>query len=167
MSAGDFDPRPLLDVLVAHEVDFVLIGGLAAIVHGSARATFDLDIAYGRADDNLERLSVALQELGATLRGAPADLPFRPDAETLRRGLNFTFATRSGSLDVLGEPAGAPPYAELRRRASLERISGVSVRVSSIDDLIAMKEAAGRPHDKATAAELRLLSDELRAPRDE
>jgi hypothetical protein len=153
-------------VLVAHEVDFVLIGDLAAIVHGSARATFDLGIAYRRSNENLERLAAALQELGATLRGAPADFPFRPDAETLRQGLNFTFRTTSGSLDVLGEPPGAPPYTELRRRASVERISGVSIPVSSLDDLIAMKEAAGRPHDKVTAAELRALSDELRAPRD-
>jgi Nucleotidyl transferase AbiEii toxin, Type IV TA system len=105
----EFDPRPLLDVLVAHAVDFVLIGGLAAIIHGSARATFDLDIAYDRSRDNLERLSTALEELGATLRGAPADLAFRPDPETLRAGLNFTFSTTSGPLDVLGEPAGAPP----------------------------------------------------------
>lgn len=165
MSAGEFDPRPILDALVAHEVDFVLIGGLAAIAHGSARATFDLDVAYARSDENLERLSLALRELGATLRGAPAGLPFQPDSETLRRGLNFTFTTKAGSLDVIGEPAGAPPYAELRRRASVERISGLSIRVSSVDHLIAMKEAAGRPHDKVTAAELRVLSDELRAPR--
>lgn len=166
MSAGEFDPRPILDVLVAHEVDFVLIGGLAAIAHGSARATFDLDVAYGRSDENVERLSRALIELGATLRGAPADLPFRPDPETLRSGLNFTLTTRAGPVDVLGEPAGAPRYEELSRRASVERISGVRIRVSSIDDLIAMKEAAGRPQDKLDAAELRALSDELRAPRD-
>jgi hypothetical protein len=154
----------MLDVLVAHEVDFVLIGGLAAIAHGSARSTFDLDVAYARTDENLARLSSALEELGASLRGAPAGLPFRPDARTLRAGLNFTFTTQWGSLDVLGEPAGAPSYAELRRRASVEQISGVPIRVSSLDDLIAMKEAAGRPHDKSTATELRALSDELRAP---
>jgi hypothetical protein len=164
--AAEFDPRPMLDVLVAHEVDFVLIGGLAAIAHGSARSTFDLDVAYARTEDNLARLSSALEELGASLRGAPPGLPFRPDAPTLRAGMNFTFATRWGSLDVLGEPAGAPPYPELRRQASVEQISGVSIPVSSLDHLIAMKEAAGRSHDKATATELRALSDELRAPRE-
>jgi Nucleotidyl transferase AbiEii toxin, Type IV TA system len=164
VSADEFDLRPMLDALVAHEVDFVLIGGLAAIVHGSARATFDLDIAYGRSTENLERLSAALEELGATLRGAPPNLPFRPDAEMLRSGLNFTFSTTSGSLDALGEPAGAPMYEELRRRASFEQVSGLAIAVSSIDDLIAMKEAAGRPHDQATAAELRVLSDEQRSP---
>ena len=166
MSANEFDPRPILDVLVAHEVDFVLIGGLAAIAHGSSRATFDLDVAYARSDENLERLAGALMDLGATLRGAQPGLPFRPDSQTLRRGLNFTFTTRAGPLDILGEPAGAPRYEELRRRSSIERISEVPIRVSSIDDLIAMKEAAGRPHDKVAAAELRVISDELRAPRD-
>lgn len=166
MSAVEFDPRPILEVLVSHEVDFVLIGGLAAIAHGAGRATFDLDVAYARSEENLERLSLALLELGATLRGAPAGLPFRPDAETLGSGLKFTFTTKAGPLDVLGEPAGAPPYRDLRSRASVERISGVPIRVSSIEDLIAMKEAAGRPQDKVDAAELRALSDELRAPRD-
>jgi hypothetical protein len=166
VSATEFDPRPLLEVLVAHDVDFVLIGGLAAIAHGSARSTFDLDVAYARTDENLARLASALEELGASLRGAPPGLPFRPDAPTLRAGLNFTFETRWGSLDVLGEPAGAPSYRDLRGRASVEQISGVSIRVSSLDDLIAMKEAAGRDHDKATARELRQLSDELRAPRE-
>ena len=166
MDAPEFDPRPILDVLVTHGVDFVLIGGLAAVARGSARATFDLDIAYERSPQNLERLGGALAELAATLRGAPTGLPFVPDAETLRRGLNFTFTTTSGALDVLGEPAGAPPYADLKQRSSVERISSVDVHVTSIDDLIAMKEAAGRPHDKATAAELRAISDELRAPRE-
>ena len=166
MTQGEFDPRPLFDVLTSHDVDFVLIGGLAAIAHGTARPTFDLDVAYGRDPENLERLSAALLELGATLRGAPAGLPFRPDTETLRAGLNFTFDTPWGPLDLLGEPAGAPPYPELRRRATIEQISGVAIRVSSVDDLIAMKEAAGRPHDKLTAMELRVLSDEQRAPRE-
>jgi hypothetical protein len=166
VSEAEFDPRPILDVLVAHEVDFVLIGGLAAVAHGSARATFDLDVAYARTGENLQRLSDALLELETTLRGAPPGLPFQLDSETLRSGLNFTFDTRSGPLDILGEPAGAPSYDELRRRASRERISGHLIPVSSLDDLIAMKEAAGRPHDKLTATELRALSDELRAPRD-
>jgi hypothetical protein len=166
VAAAEFDPRPLLDVLLAHAVDFVVIGGLAAVAHGSVYATPVLDIAYDRSDENLERLAAALRDLEATLRGAPPGLPFVPDPESLRRGPNFTFATTSGSLDIVGEAAGAPPYRELRRRASVARISGVPVRVSSIDDLIAMKEAAGRPHDKATATELRVLSDELRAPRE-
>jgi hypothetical protein len=88
----------------------------------------------------------------ATLRGAPPDLPFLLDAETLAAGQNFTFATRFGPLDILGDPAGAPRYRQLRADATPVEIRGLTVRIASIDHLIAMKEAAGRPHDKAVAA---------------
>lgn len=88
-----------------------------------------------------------------------------PDAETLARGLNFTFATRFGAVDILGETSGAPSYAELRRASTEQVISNHRVRVASIDHLIAMKEAAGRTKDKLHATELRVISDELRAPR--
>lgn len=164
MAAADFDPGPLLELLVRHEVDFVVVGGLAAAARGSARATFDLDVAYGRDDANLVRLAEALREVDATLRGAPPDLPFLLDAETLKRGANFTFSTRHGPLDVLGDPAGVRAYRDLRDAATPVEFRGLTVLVASIDDMIAMKEAAGRPHDKVVAAELRLLSDELRAP---
>lgn len=160
--AGEFDPGPVLETLVRHGVDFVLIGGIAAIVLGSSYNTSDLDVAYARDQANIERLSDALRELGATLRGAPPGLPFRIDAETLEAGLNFTFATQGGNLDVFGEPAGAPPYAELKRRASVESIEGVEIRVASIDHLIAMKETAGRTKDTLLASQLRTLSDKLR-----
>jgi hypothetical protein len=163
--AGEFDPGPALETLVRHGVDFVLIGGLAAIVLGSSYSTVDLDIACARDRENLERLAEALRELKATLRGAPPDVSFQLDADTLAAGLNFTFATRGGPVDVFGEPTGAPSYAELKRRASVERIEGVEIRVASIDHLIAMKEAAGRTKDKLLATELRVISDELRAPR--
>jgi len=160
----EFDPAPLLETLVRHDVDFVLIGGIAAAALGSSRSTYDVDVAYSRTPENLARLARALTELGATLRGAPAGLPFLLDAKTLASGLNFTFSTRFGPLDILGEPAGAPPYAELKRAASPTLIRGASVYVTSLDHLIAMKEAAGRPHDKLTATELRAISDELRGP---
>lgn len=143
-----------------------MIGGLAGIALGSSYPTYDLDVAYARDPQNLTRLAGALHELGVTLRGAPAGLPFTPDAETLRQGLNFTFETRWGSFDVLGEPAGAPPYDALRAASSEQRLSGVRVRIASIDHLIAMKETAGRPKDTLLATELRTISDELRAPRD-
>jgi hypothetical protein len=159
---GDFDPGPALQTLVRHGVDFVLIGGIAAIVLGSSYSTSDLDVAYARDRANLERLADALRELGATLRGAPPGLPFRLDADTLEAGLNFTFATQGGNLDIFGEPAGAPAYAELKRRSSVERIEGVEIRVASIDHLIAMKEAAGRTKDTLLASQLRTLSDTLR-----
>jgi hypothetical protein len=149
---------------VGHGVDFVMIGGLAAIAVGSSYSTFDLDVAYARDRPNLERLAEALRELGATLRGAPPGVPFQLDADTLEAGLNFTFETMGGNLDVFGEPAGAPSYEELKRRATVESIEGVEIRVAAIDHLIAMKEAAGREKDRLLASELRTLSDALRRP---
>lgn len=154
----------MLRVLARHGVDFVLIGGMAALALGASRNTYDLDIAYERSVENLERLAAALIELDSRLRGAPPDVPFVLDAEMLRRGLNFTFLTPFGSLDVLGEPAGAPPYMQLKTEATSVEIVGERVLLVSLDHLIAMKEAAGRPHDRLTANELRVISDELRAP---
>jgi hypothetical protein len=106
---------------------------------------------------NLERLAEALSELSAKLRGALPNVSFRLDAETLEAGLNFTFETRDGNLDIFGEPAGAPPYQELKRRASLELIEGLEIRVASLDHLIAMKQAAGRTKDTLLASQLRTL----------
>jgi hypothetical protein len=163
---AEFDPRPILEVLVRHAVDFVVIGGLAGTARGSAYVTYDLDVAYERSGPNLERLAAALAELGASLGGAPSDIPSLLDAETLRAGLNFTFDTRFGSLDVLGEPAGAPRYSELRDSGSFETAWGVTIRVASLDHLIAMKEAAGRDKDKLHASEYRGISDLLRAPKE-
>jgi hypothetical protein len=162
-TAPEFRPRQLLRTLVAHDVDFVLVGGMAAMTHGSAYPSFDVDIAYARDDGNLERLVRALRELRATLRGAPTDVPFQLDAQTLRAGAQFTFATPFGALDILDKPDGAPPYDELKDAAVQTSVEGESARVASIDHLIAMKQATDRPHDKVVAAELRAISDELRA----
>jgi hypothetical protein len=161
---SELDPQPILETLVRHGVDFVLVGGFAGIAHGSAYSTEDVDVAYEWSYENLRRLAVALRELGATLRGAPADVPFQLDAEALRSGMNFTFDTRFGSLDILGEQAGAPKYDELRAAGVSSVLWGVSVRVCSLDHLIALKEAAGRPRDLTMAAEYRAISDLLRAP---
>jgi hypothetical protein len=135
--------------LVGGGVDFVVIGGFAAITHGSARVTKDLDICFARDGDNLERLAAALLDLRASLRGAPADLPFSPDAGTLRRVEVLTLETAEGPLDVMTAPAGSPSYAMLRRHALEVEVAGVPVRVASLEDLIAMKQAAGRAQDLA------------------
>ncbi len=157
-----FRPRELLRVLVAHGVDFVVIGGMAGSARGSAYITRDLDIAYARDPHNLERLAAALREVAARLRGAPADVPFLLDEKTLAAGAHFTFDTDSGPLDLLDRPDGSPSYDALRRRAGAPmEVDGHQVLVASLDDLIAMKEATGRPRDQVVASELRLLSDEL------
>lgn len=161
----DLDPRALLETLVRHGVDFVLIGGMAGVARGSAYVTLDIDIAYDRSHTNLERLAEALEALQATLRGAPPDLPFVLDAKTLENGANFTFDTRYGPLDIFADPAGAPGYPTLRDEAGDPLlVGGVAICVASLDHLIAMKEAAGRPKDLLMASEYRVISDEVRGP---
>jgi len=166
VSDPEFDPGPILEVLDRHGVNFVVIGGLAGIAHGSAYNTEDVDVAYERSEENLSKLAGALVELSATLRGAPPGLPFQLDAPTLGAGMNFTFETRFGSLD-LGEPAGAPRYEDLRRAGASTALWGIAIRVASLDHLIAMKEAAARPRDLTMAAEYRTIADLLRPPKEE
>jgi hypothetical protein len=162
-----FRPRTILEALVAHGVDFVLIGGIAGVARGSSYPTYDVDVAYGRARTNLERLAEALRELGATLRGPPPDLPFQLDAKTLENGAYFTFETPYGSIDILSDPDGAPAYDTLKHAAGEPaEVEGVRVLVASLDHLIAMKEAAGRTKDKLMATEYRVIADVLRAPND-
>ena len=114
-----------------------------------------------------ERLAEALAALEARLGGAPDDVPFLLDADTLERESQFTFRTPYGALDVLGDPDGAPSYAMLREAAGEPRdIEGFPVFVASLDHLIAMKEVSGRPKDKLMATEYRVLSDEIRRRED-
>jgi hypothetical protein len=162
-----FDPAPILERFAAAGVDFVVIGGVAGGAHGSAFGTFDVDLAYARDTENLERVTEVLRSLDATLRGAPSDVPFLLDAKTLAEGANFTFTTSLGSVDLLGDSAGSPPYEQLRRAATVIDVRGHPVRIASLDHLIAMKEATGRPRDKSMAMEYRTISDKLRAPRDD
>jgi hypothetical protein len=162
-----FDPAPALAALAEGSVDFVVIGGVAGGAHGSAFGTRDLDVLCSPAPENLERLAGVLRSLRATLRGAPRDVPFQLDDESLAAGGNFSFDTSFGALDALTHAAGAPPYERLKADAITIDVRGHAIRVASLDHLIAMKEAAGRPRDKNMALEYRLLSDQLRAPRDE
>jgi hypothetical protein len=154
-----YDPGPAIEALADAGVDFVLIGGLAGIAHGSAYPTYDLDIMYSRDRANLERLAKLLQDLGATLRSGP-HLPFLLDADTLEAGGNFTFDTRHAPLDILAYPEGAPKYEDVRKAAAQIDYAGRSVRVASLDHLIAMKDAAGRRKDQLMATEYRTLADE-------
>jgi hypothetical protein len=159
----EFRPRPILDALIAHSVDFVVIGGIAGILRGSSYPTYDLDVAYARDVENLERLASALVELRATLRGAPPDLPFILDAKTLENGAHFTFDTPYGSVDIRTDPDGAPKYDALKDGAGEPQpLEGVLVYAASLDHLIGMKEAAGRTKDKLMASEYRMLADEIR-----
>lgn len=140
-------------------VDFVVIGGMARTLLGSPRITKDLDISYARERQNLVALGEVLVSLNARLRGAPPELPFVPDERTLRGISLLTLETDAGWLDLLLDPDGSPGYEALRDNAARVEIDGRVVRVSSVDDLVAMKQAAGRPQDLADIAELRLLRD--------
>ena len=153
----NFNPRTLLRRLTEGEVDFVVIGGVAATVHGSAAFTQDLDIAYAPDEANLDRLGTVLVALGARLRGVTDDVPFVPDGRTLRRTRVLTLETPDGLLNLLAEPDGAPVYAQLRERSLREELAGVTVRVASLADLIAMKKAAGRPKDLVAVEELEAI----------
>lgn len=159
-----FDPLAVMRRLDERGVRFVVIGGLAGRLHGSPSITRDLDICYDRAQENLERLAIALRELGAALRGVDDPVPFQLDARTLREGDHFTLATAAGPLDILGTPAGVSGYEELRRNAVLMDLGGdLEVAVAAIEDLIAMKQAAGRPKDRIEVEVLGALLEEIEA----
>jgi hypothetical protein len=147
------DPIALLGRLVEGGVDFIVIGGLAATIHGAALPTEDVDILYDRSPSNLERLAAVLEGLPVRLRGAE-DLPLRVDAALLRNGDRFTFTSPLGDLDILATADGAQPYGELKARAQWLEIGSHRVAVASLDDLIAMKRAAGRPKDIPKLTEL-------------
>jgi hypothetical protein len=147
LTAPDFEPTTLLVRLAAADVDFVVIGGVAVVVQASPRFTKDLDICYATDRENLERLGTVLTTLEAKLRGIEEDIPFVADARTLARTKILLLTTTLGEIDLLVEPKGSPSYAALRRRADRIDLDGTSVLIASIEDLIAMKLAAGRPQD--------------------
>lgn len=144
---------PLLDALDRKEVDFVVIGGVAGLAHGSAYPTYDLDIAYARGRRNLERLAGALRDIGVRLRDAPEDLPFQIEARTLEAGMNFTFVTDFGGFDILGQIDGIRDYDELRSQAEIHEVGGIPVRVASLDHLIGMKRRIDRLRDQLMVEE--------------
>src|SRR6202011_3999617 len=108
-----YDPLEALRTLQRHSVRFVVIGGVAGRLWGSPTMTNDVDICYARDPSNLERLAGALVELEARLRGVDDEVPFILDPRMLANGLDFTFMTRDGPLDVLGMPAGIEGFDEL------------------------------------------------------
>ncbi len=154
------DFRALIEALCRSEVRFVLVGGVAATLHGSARLTQDIDVVYARDAGNLCRLARALAPLKPYLRGAPAGLPFRLDEPTLAAGLNFTLTTSAGDIDLLGEIVGAGSYEALIPHTIEVDLFGLRCRCLDLPTLIKAKIAAGRPKDLEAIAELRALLDE-------
>jgi hypothetical protein len=154
------DFEGLIRALVDRRVEFIIVGGVAATVHGSARLTQDIDVVYARTDENMGRLVEALAPFEPYLRGAPAGLPFEWSAATLRRGLNFTLTTTLGDIDLLGEITGGGGYSELSGHSFEVKLFGHACACLDLPWLIRTKRAAGRPRDLEAIAELEALSEE-------
>jgi len=154
------DYRALIGALCASKVRFVIVGGVAATLHGSARLTQDVDIVYSRDADNLRLISQALGPLQPYLRGVPPGLPFRLDADTLATGLNFTLTTSVGDIDLLGEIAGVDNYDALAHHTVEVELFGFRCLCLDLPTLIQAKVASGPPKDLEAVAELRALFEE-------
>lgn len=160
MSEPSYDPLRVLECLHRHGVEFVLIGGVAAVVHGSPLATFDTDITPRRSADNLHRLATALRALNARIRTSAEPVVFPVDSEFLAAQphmLNLT--TDAGDLDLTFTPAGFPKgFTQLRPDAvEVALVEGALTAVASLRDVIASKAAAARDKDRAALPYLRAL----------
>ena len=138
-------------------VDSIVVGGLAATIHGSVRLTQDVDFVYSREPHNIERLAHALRPHSPYLRGAPEGLPFEWTAATIARGLNFTLATAIGDIDLLGEITGGGDYQALLPHTIEVEIFGHRCRCLDLPALIRAKRASGRPKDLEALAELEAI----------
>jgi predicted nucleotidyltransferase len=157
------DAAAFLKLFAAHDVQFVLIGGQALVAHGSAYVTYDTDICYQRTPVNLAALVAAFATIHPYLRGVPPGLPFCFDVPTIEAGLNFTLDTDYGKIDILGEVSGVGSYDQVLAQSVEKTIYGSSVRILSLDGLIAAKKAAGRTKDQLHLLELLELKKMLEA----
>ena len=152
--------RELISTLSRANVEFIVVGGVAATGHGSARLTRDLDVVYRRTPENISRLVSALLPLNPYLRGAPPGLPFSWSEETIRKGLNFTLITKLGALDLLGEITGGGTYENILPHSIKLQLHGTECFCLGLDYLIKVKRAAGRPKDFEAIAELEAIREE-------
>ena len=156
---ADHAPPPLdlermIETLNRHQVDFVVIGGIAVLAHGHPRTTFDVDVVADLAADNMARFAAALSDLRARVRDVDADLlEVDPtDPRQLASGANWTFVTDAGWLDFMPAADGARDYVEIITDAVPVRDG--AFRVVGLDDLIRMKRASGRDKDRDDIAAL-------------
>jgi hypothetical protein len=156
-ATAKLDLLKIIELFARHGVEYLVIGGQAAILHGSPQLTHDTDLCYRRTLENLERLARALVEIHPTLRGAPPDLPFILDARSLALGSNFTFSTDFGPLDLLGwvEPHGT--YDDLVERAEYYDLGTARVAAIGLDDLIAVKKHIRRTKDQTALFQLEAI----------
>jgi hypothetical protein len=159
------DFEKALATLAGSGVEFIVIGGVAGALHGSAFMTQDLDVVYARNRENIRRLAAALQPHQPYLRGAPEGLPFHWDERTIRNGLNFTLTTSFGDLDLIGEATGGGGYEDLLPHSREVSGFGARFRLLNLDKLIVLKRAVGRPRDLAVVAELQGILEKTKHPR--
>jgi hypothetical protein len=145
--------------LTEHQIEFVIVGGVAISAHGSSYLTYDLDVAYARTPENLKRLAAALAPYHPRPREFPADLPFVWDEQTIKQGTNFTLTTDLGNIDLLGEVAGLGDYEKVRGQSVVMNLFDLPCRVLSLDALIVAKRAAGRAKDLLVLPELEALRE--------
>ncbi|HEY2585620.1 MAG TPA: hypothetical protein VGI81_07645 [Tepidisphaeraceae bacterium] len=144
-------------------MEFIIVGGVAAFAHGSARVTQDVDVVYRRTPENLKRLVAALQPYNPYPRGAPEGLPFKWDERTIQLGVNFTLRTTLGFIDLLGEITAGGSYDDVVRHSHLVEVYGTTCLCIDLDELIRVKKAVGRPKDFDAIAELEAIRDERRS----
>lgn len=150
----------MIDGLSRAGVRFVVIGGVAGIIHGSVRRTDDLDICYDPTADSVENLVALLHRWHAHLRvpdGSGAQLPFVIDARTFRGAPNLTLDTDLGWFDLLGEVAGIGDYPAVLAASQVEHLGGVALRVLTLDALIVAKQTANRGRDRDHLIELEAI----------
>jgi predicted nucleotidyltransferase len=150
----------IIKLLANNDIKFILVGGVAANVHGSDRGTTDVDIVYARDSENLKRISEALSLYNPYLRDAPPDLPFELDETTLEMGLNFTLVTDIGNLDLFGEIAGGGNFNDLLLFSNEIEVFNVKCLCLNLKRLIEVKRAAGRPKDFESISELEAILEE-------
>ena len=150
-----FNPVAILKTLNDHDVDYIVIGGIAATIRGSDSITGDLDICYQRTNVNVQRLAASLHVVHAKLTNFPEGLPFRLDDRSIWNGDTFTLDTDYGRFDCLANPSGTTGFDDLAVAATREDIGGgMTALVCSLNDLIRMKEAAGRTKDRIALEQL-------------
>ena len=156
-----------VDSLIEHQVEFVIVGGVAIIAHGVPYATFDLDFCFARTTENLKKIVAAFAPFNPRFRDFPKDLPFFWDERTLQNGTNFTLETSLGDIDLLGEVAGVGLYTDVFNHSEILKLFDYEVRVLSLDSLIKAKKAAGRPKDLFILPQLEALQEVLSEKIDE
>jgi hypothetical protein len=168
MASGDFDPEAMLSALAEGGVRFILVGGMAAVLHGDVGVTVDIDVVPERTEENLDRLAAALRALGARIRteGEPDGLSFDCSMEFFRNlppDAIVNMTTQAGDLDVTFCPSGTSGFADLKRDATdVEAADRLHVLVASLADVIRSKEAAGREKDRLALPRLRRLLERQR-----